>query len=214
MASACSRKEERAKLDGLWECILCFCCSTACPSYWWNGDRYLGPAVLLQAYRWIADSRDEAHRRTARRAGGPVQALSLPHHHELRPDLPEGAEPGEGDRRDQAADGRAGELIPRRHPKQPRPVRGFSCLATAVCVRNCPRHRRSLLFSKQTSGVRAFTRSRHRLYRPAPRLLGSMPSSRAVTGFICPVACSPRPCWNRSIAACVLAPQMPSTSPR
>jgi succinate dehydrogenase / fumarate reductase iron-sulfur subunit len=51
---------ERAKLDGLWECILCFCCTTSCPSYWWNGDRYLGPAVLLQAYRWIADSRDEA----------------------------------------------------------------------------------------------------------------------------------------------------------
>ncbi|HEX3974506.1 MAG TPA: succinate dehydrogenase iron-sulfur subunit [Stellaceae bacterium] len=51
--------EERAKLDGLWECILCFCCSTSCPSYWWNGDRYLGPAVLLQAYRWLADSRDE-----------------------------------------------------------------------------------------------------------------------------------------------------------
>ncbi|WP_428492639.1 succinate dehydrogenase iron-sulfur subunit [Rhodopila sp.] len=53
-------KEQRAKLDGLWECILCFCCSTSCPSYWWNGDRYLGPAVLLQAYRWIVDSRDEA----------------------------------------------------------------------------------------------------------------------------------------------------------
>jgi len=53
-------KEERAKLDGLWECILCFCCTGACPSWWWNGDRYLGPAVLLQAYRWIADSRDEA----------------------------------------------------------------------------------------------------------------------------------------------------------
>ena len=52
--------EERAKLDGLWECILCFCCSTACPSYWWNSERYLGPAVLLQAYRWVADSRDEA----------------------------------------------------------------------------------------------------------------------------------------------------------
>jgi succinate dehydrogenase / fumarate reductase iron-sulfur subunit len=50
---------EREKLDGLWECILCFCCSTSCPSYWWNGERYLGPAVLLQAYRWIADSRDE-----------------------------------------------------------------------------------------------------------------------------------------------------------
>ncbi len=52
-------KEDRAKLDGLWECILCACCSTSCPSYWWNPDRYLGPAVLLQAYRWIADSRDE-----------------------------------------------------------------------------------------------------------------------------------------------------------
>ena len=52
--------EERAKLDGMWECILCFCCTTACPSYWWNGERYLGPAVLLQAYRWLADSRDEA----------------------------------------------------------------------------------------------------------------------------------------------------------
>ena len=51
--------DERAKLDGLWECVLCFCCSTSCPSYWWNGDRYLGPAVLLQAYRWITDSRDE-----------------------------------------------------------------------------------------------------------------------------------------------------------
>jgi succinate dehydrogenase / fumarate reductase iron-sulfur subunit len=52
-------KEDRAKLDGLYECILCACCSTSCPSYWWNGDRYLGPAILLQAYRWIIDSRDE-----------------------------------------------------------------------------------------------------------------------------------------------------------
>ena len=49
---------DRAKLDGLWECVLCFSCSTACPSYWWNGDEYLGPAVLLQASRWIEDSRD------------------------------------------------------------------------------------------------------------------------------------------------------------
>ncbi len=52
-------REDRAKLDGLWECILCACCSTSCPSYWWNGERYLGPAVLLQAYRWVVDSRDE-----------------------------------------------------------------------------------------------------------------------------------------------------------
>jgi succinate dehydrogenase / fumarate reductase, iron-sulfur subunit len=48
--------EDRAKLDGLYECILCACCSTSCPSYWWNGERYLGPAVLLQAYRWLIDS--------------------------------------------------------------------------------------------------------------------------------------------------------------
>ena len=51
--------EERKKLDGMYECILCACCSTSCPSYWWNSDKgYLGPAVLMQAYRWIEDSRD------------------------------------------------------------------------------------------------------------------------------------------------------------
>jgi succinate dehydrogenase / fumarate reductase iron-sulfur subunit len=53
-------REDREKLDGLYECILCACCSTSCPSYWWNSDRYLGPAALLNAYRWIVDSRDEA----------------------------------------------------------------------------------------------------------------------------------------------------------
>ena len=52
-------KEDREKLDGLYECILCACCSTSCPSYWWNPERYLGPAALLQAQRWIIDSRDE-----------------------------------------------------------------------------------------------------------------------------------------------------------
>ena len=51
--------EDREKLDGLYECIMCACCSTSCPSYWWNGDKYLGPAALLAAYRWIVDSRDE-----------------------------------------------------------------------------------------------------------------------------------------------------------
>ena len=53
-------KADRAKLDGMYECILCACCSTACPSYWWNSDKYLGPAVLQQAFRWIDDSRDQA----------------------------------------------------------------------------------------------------------------------------------------------------------
>jgi len=52
--------EERAKLDGSYECILCACCTTSCPSWWWNGERFLGPAVLLQANRWLLDSRDEA----------------------------------------------------------------------------------------------------------------------------------------------------------
>jgi succinate dehydrogenase / fumarate reductase iron-sulfur subunit len=52
--------EERRKLDGNWECILCFCCTSGCPSHWWNADRFLGPAVLLQAWRWLVDSRDES----------------------------------------------------------------------------------------------------------------------------------------------------------
>lgn len=52
--------EDREKLDGLYECILCACCSTSCPSYWWNQQEYLGPAVLMQAFRWMIDSRDEA----------------------------------------------------------------------------------------------------------------------------------------------------------
>ncbi|KAK2147532.1 hypothetical protein LSH36_548g03005 [Paralvinella palmiformis] len=51
--------KDREKLDGMYECILCACCSTSCPSYWWNGDKYLGPAVLMQAYRWVMDSRDD-----------------------------------------------------------------------------------------------------------------------------------------------------------
>jgi succinate dehydrogenase / fumarate reductase iron-sulfur subunit len=54
---------DRKKLDGLYECILCACCSTSCPSYWWNPDKYLGPAALLQAYRWVADSRDEERKK-------------------------------------------------------------------------------------------------------------------------------------------------------
>jgi succinate dehydrogenase / fumarate reductase iron-sulfur subunit len=51
---------ERRRIDGNWECILCFCCTSGCPSHWWNADRFLGPAVLLQAWRWLVDSRDEA----------------------------------------------------------------------------------------------------------------------------------------------------------
>ncbi|KAF2720299.1 putative iron-sulfur protein subunit of succinate dehydrogenase Sdh2 [Polychaeton citri CBS 116435] len=67
-------KAERLKLDGLYECILCACCSTSCPSYWWNSEEYLGPAVLLQSYRWIADSRDE---RTLQRKDALNNSMSL-----------------------------------------------------------------------------------------------------------------------------------------
>ena len=63
---------DRARLDGLWECILCACCSTSCPSYWWNSERFLGPAVLLQSYRWLADLRDE-------RAGERLDGLEDPY---------------------------------------------------------------------------------------------------------------------------------------
>lgn len=66
--------EDRAKLDGMYECILCACCSTSCPSYWWNQQEYLGPAVLMQAYRWMADSRDQA---TAERREQLENSMSL-----------------------------------------------------------------------------------------------------------------------------------------
>lgn len=64
---------ERARLNGYYECILCACCSTACPSYWWNPERYLGPAVLLQAYRWLVDSRDEAAHERLEALQGPFR---------------------------------------------------------------------------------------------------------------------------------------------
>ena len=66
--------EERAKLDGLYECILCACCSTACPSFWWNPDKFIGPAGLLAAYRWLSDSRDTA---TDERLSGMDDAFSV-----------------------------------------------------------------------------------------------------------------------------------------
>ena len=98
--------EDREKLDGLYECILCACCSTSCPSYWWNGDRYLGPRDPAAGLPLARRQPRRGDGRAARRAGGPVPALPLPHHHELHPHLPEAPEPGQGDRRDQEDDGR------------------------------------------------------------------------------------------------------------
>jgi succinate dehydrogenase / fumarate reductase iron-sulfur subunit len=66
-------KEQRQKLDGMYECILCACCSTSCPSYWWNGDKYLGPAVLMQAFRWISDSRDGAAKERLKALDDPMK---------------------------------------------------------------------------------------------------------------------------------------------
>ena len=102
--------EERSKIDGYYECILCFCCTSGCPSHWWNGDRFLGPAVLLQAWRWLADSRDEANRGAARQPRRSVPALSLPHYSQLHPDLSEGPQSRQGDRRNQEDDDRAPKL--------------------------------------------------------------------------------------------------------
>lgn len=88
-------REDRAKLDGMYECILCACCSTSCPSYWWNQEEYLGPAVLMQAYRWIADSRDQA---TAKRLAKLENTYSLYRCHTIMncaKTCPKGLNPGE-----------------------------------------------------------------------------------------------------------------------
>ncbi len=114
---------EREELDGLYECILCACCSTSCPSFWWNPDKFVGPAGLLQAYRFIADSRDQATGERLDNLRGSVPAVPLPHDHELRRRLPEGTQPGEGDRQDQGIDGPARGLIGRCTMSAHRPPR-------------------------------------------------------------------------------------------
>ena len=98
---------EREELDGLYECILCACCSTACPSFWWNPDKFVGPAGLLAAYRFIADSRDQATERAPRQSRGPVPAVPLPHDHELRRRLSEGPQSDACDRQDPGDHGQA-----------------------------------------------------------------------------------------------------------
>jgi succinate dehydrogenase/fumarate reductase iron-sulfur protein len=82
--------EDREKLDGLYECILCACCSTSCPSYWWNSDKFLGPGDPAAGLSLAGRQPRRDDRRTARRAGRSLPPLSLPHHHELRQRLPQG----------------------------------------------------------------------------------------------------------------------------
>ncbi len=103
-------KEDQEKVDRPSACILCACCSTGCPSYWWNSDRYLGPAALLAG---LSLDRRQPRRGGGRAPGRPrrsFSAVSLPHHHELHRSLPQGPESGQGDRRDQADDGCIGAI--------------------------------------------------------------------------------------------------------
>ncbi|CAP69225.1 uncharacterized protein PODANS_1_8920 [Podospora anserina S mat+] len=88
-------KADRKKLDGLYECILCACCSTSCPSYWWNSEEYLGPAILLQSYRWLVDSRDE---KTLQRQDALNNSMSLYRCHTIlncTRTCPKGLNPGQ-----------------------------------------------------------------------------------------------------------------------
>src|SRR5258707_5339372 len=89
-------KEDQEKIDRPSACILCACCSTACPSYWWNGDRYLGPAALLAAYRWIVDSRDEAGGGRPGPVHQPLKRVSLPTLRDGPPGYAKDPNPGPG----------------------------------------------------------------------------------------------------------------------
>ncbi len=99
--SGCRSPEQREKLDGLYECILCACCSTSCPSYWWNSDKFLGPAILLQAYRWLADSRDEMTGERLDELEDPFRLYRCHTIMNCANVCPKGLSPGQGDRRDQ-----------------------------------------------------------------------------------------------------------------
>ena len=98
--------EEREELNGLYECILCACCSTSCPSFWWNPDKFVGPAGLLQAYRFIADTRDQA---TSERLDNLEDPYRLFRCHTIMNCVdvcPKGLNPTRGHRQDQGDDGR------------------------------------------------------------------------------------------------------------
>ena len=103
--------EERKKIDGLYECILCFSCATSCPSYWWNSDRYLGPAVLLQAYRWLADSRDDHKGERLDMLEDPFRLYRCHTIMNCTKTCPKGLDPGPRYRRDQKDDGGTSSLI-------------------------------------------------------------------------------------------------------
>ncbi|KAL5486414.1 hypothetical protein EMCRGX_G018886 [Ephydatia muelleri] len=86
--------EDRKKLDGLYECILCACCSTSCPAYWWHPEKYLGPAVLMQAYRWIIDSRDEMRTERLKKLSDPFSVFRCHTIMNCTKSCPKGLNPG------------------------------------------------------------------------------------------------------------------------
>ncbi|ACO75400.1 SdhB [Laribacter hongkongensis HLHK9] len=103
--------EDREKLDGLYECILCACCSTSCPSFWWNPDKYVGPAGLLAAYRFIIDSRDEATSERLDNLNDPYRLFRCHTIMNCTDVCPKGPESGQGDRQHQGHDGHPGDLM-------------------------------------------------------------------------------------------------------
>ena len=105
-----SSPEERSQLDGYYECILCFCCTSGCPSHWWNGDRFLGPAVLLQAWRWLTDSRDEATKERLDKLEDPFRLYRCHTILNCTRTCPKGLNPGKAIAEDQEDDHRAREL--------------------------------------------------------------------------------------------------------
>ena len=128
--NGCSRRKTARSSTDLYECILCACCSTACPSFWWNPEKFIGPAGLLQAYRFLADSRDTATAERLAELDDPFSVFPLPRHHELRQRVSEGAQPDSGDRQDPIDAAAAGHLISGSSPR-PRIAaqtrRGASC---------------------------------------------------------------------------------------
>ena len=103
-------KADQEKINSPSACILCACCSTSCPSYWWNSDRYLGPAALLAAYRWLVDTRDEATGERLDDLEDPFRFVSVPHYYELHECVSEGSESCESHCRDQENAGGAQSL--------------------------------------------------------------------------------------------------------
>ena len=205
-AAAVARKT-RKRSTGPSACILCACCSTSCPSYWWNSDRFLGPAALLAAYRWIIDSRDEATGERLDELEDPFRLYRCHTIMNCTEACPKDLNPGQGHRRDQEDDGRAAALrwmpsasatalaLPPRH-EGTRPA--AACATCASATRVAASDERAAF-----DAVSRIARPRHRRYLVAgdvpedPRARGTLPrrharrlESTAVLQPVAAVACA------------------------